>query len=206
MLKPLRLAICLLVAPAVVASGCGSTETASTSSTTASTSSTASANAGTSAPKASAQTASQSTSSTAAPDTTKAHEPKAPEAKSKHPLEERVAELRRKLEHQAPKKRVEAAKPSAGLSQQQVPLKQRYAEEIQRNFTNLCKAGKGSASSCECLLVRLEVSNVEKGQSIAELLAVDEALQRGSSFQEIAQRHVRLPRRVQGDAEACKSA
>lgn len=191
MLEAPRFAICLIVGLAVLASGCGSTKTDSTQTTV-----TASTDAGTTVPKG-AQTTTQGTSSNQAPQTT------APEAKPERGAT--AAEAKPEREQKASKKRAEAVKPSV-QSSEQVPLSHRYPRLVQLKFIAGCLAAKGSDSSCECILTKLEKSNVEKGQSIAEMFALELAFQRGVSLQ-VAMRHgVRLPHGVQRIAEECRSA
>ncbi len=198
MLKLGSLAVCLLVAPALIASGCGSTETASTSKT-------AEASGSTSAPSnESTQTAAQSTGSTGAQNTAKARAPKAPEAEAKPKRQEKAAEVtrRRELEEREKKAaRAEAPKPSPGLAKD-VPRARRYPPEISGPYYYLCEAGKGSPGTCECILVKLELTNVEKGRSIAELLAVEVALKK-ASLATIMNQGVALPENARRAAGEC---
>jgi hypothetical protein len=169
---------------AVLSSGCGSTKTASTPTTT-STSKTASTNAGTTAPAGKgAQSATQSTSSKHAPPTT------APEAK---PAREQKAA------------KVQAVKPTVE-SAEGVPPSHRFPRPVQVKFIASCGAAKGSNSSCECILTKLEQANVEKGQSIAELIALELELKNGVSLQEAPHHGAEpLPVRVKRDVEECTS-
>jgi hypothetical protein len=195
-LKPGSFAVCLLVAPALIASGCGSTETASTSKT-------AGASASTSAPSnESTQTAAQSTGSTGAQNTVKAREPKAPKAKPT--LQEKAAEVTRRRELTEREKKAaqaEAPKPSPGFAKD-VPRARRYPPEISQPYYYLCEAGKGSPGTCECILVKLELTNVEKGRSIAELLAVEVALKK-ASLPTIMNQGVALPENARRAAGEC---
>jgi hypothetical protein len=191
-LKPIRLAICLPVVLVVLASGCGSTKTASTPTTA-----TTSPNAGTTLPPGKgAQTATQSTSSKHAPQTTA--------AEAKPERREKAAEAKPERELKASKRRAEAVKPRVE-SAEQVPRSHRYPRYIQLKFISSCEAAKGSNSSCECVLTKLEKSNVEKGQSIAELVGLELELKSGISIQEAMRHRVPLPRRVQRDLEECRS-
>ena len=176
--KPPRLAILLLSSLAVVASGCGSTETASTSSTTPT-------NASPSAP-ASPQTVSTSTSPAKAQPTTTAAAPKVAEAEPKH--QESAAEAK-------PESKAEAPKPSAKATPSHVPVSRQYPKPMQSSFIAACKAWKGSASSCECLLASFEMKKVEKAQSLAELLATEGAMRTGRA----------LPRRLGPLVAECNS-
>lgn len=186
-----RSIICLFAALALGAGGCGeSTKTASTSpgtSTPAATSTQANE---------SSHTASQGASAPAAPPANKASQPKATEKAA-----------RAKPHPEAPHKGAEAAKPSgeAGAPQLKVPPQKLFANRAQRTFIAACEAAKGSHSSCECVLARQEISNVEKGQSVAETLALEAAMQRpGASLEALRLHHVLLPRGVKHSLELCK--
>ncbi len=209
MIRLPTLAVCLLVTTAVAASGCGSSEHPSTSSTTvanAAPTTASTATTATSAPTAtSTPTVAQNTAAATQPaHTTPPAATAPPEAPHKHPIEERVHELERKLREG--KLHPASQKPASPVyNQANVPAKERYGPEIQDTFTSECKAGHGSAATCECILVKLETSDVEEGQSIGELLAVKLALEKGASMQLIVHHGVKLPHRVQADAEQCGS-
>ena len=186
----MRLPTCMIVGLAVLASGCGSTKTASVY-VTASTST----NAGTTAPAgSSAQSATQSTNSTQAPQTTatkaKAESPRAPEAKPER-------------KQPASGAGAQAVTPGNGSGEVLPPRSRRYPRFFQLKFISSCEAAGGSHSSCECILITQEKRNVEKGQSMAELLALDLELRRGISLQKAAHHGVLLPSGVQRSAEAC---
>jgi hypothetical protein len=170
MFKPLGFAICPLVALAVVASGCGSTKTTTTSATapaTASTPATASATGDTAAPASKgAQTATQINGSTHAPQTTTAHAqtpvptPPAGQAFAPH--------LKSKSLEPQPK-------PKPGR-RYEFPL------EAQRQFIGFCTGRPGnysSKSSCECMIAKFEARKVEEGQAISEMLVIGVALRYG---------------------------
>jgi hypothetical protein len=197
-LKAPRLAIFLIVGLAVPASGCGSTKTVSTTTTTASAPTTASTstNAGTTAPaRKGAQTATQSTGAKNAPHTT------APKAKPQR--REKAAEAKPQRVVKALKKTAEELELGRGSSEKSPP--HRFPRLFQLRFIVSCEAAKGSNSSCECILTKLEKSNVEKGQSIAELLVLQGELQSGTSFQAVARGRVRLPRKVKRYTKECGS-
>jgi hypothetical protein len=206
--KPLRMTHCLLVALAVVASGCGSTETASTSTKSAS---------GSTPNQPSTQTASQSTGSTQAQHTTgTTREPKAAETKPKR--QEKAAEAKRQAAQKASKERTEAVKvlEAAGA---QVPLKKQYSAQEQIKFMFSCnRTAKSPHLTCECVLVKQELRKIETGQSLAELLALNFALSRGVSLHRAvhegvpfpgassSKRRVRLPHEILLSVEECESA
>jgi hypothetical protein len=154
MLKLPGLTISLLGALAVLASGCGSTETASTGKV-------ASTNAGTSAPAGETpRTTSQSTAPKAAHQTAKVPAGKAPRANPEHQATVPTTST------EAAKPKTEAAKPV------QAPLRHRFPREVKNNFIAVCTAAKGSTSSCECIVAKYESMNVEEGQSLAQLVGV----------------------------------
>jgi hypothetical protein len=164
MLKLPSLTISLLGALAVLASGCGSTETASTSKV-------ASTNAGTSAPAGETpHTTSQSTAPKAAHQTAKVPAGKAPRANP---------------EHQAtvPTTSTEAAKPKTKAAKPvQAPLRHRYPLDVKNSFIAVCTAAKGSTSSCECIVAKYESMNVEEGRSLGGLLSVELSLKDHEKF------------------------
>jgi hypothetical protein len=181
MLKAARVAICLFVAPAVVASGCGSTNTTSTNTTSANTSTSAPANQ-------SSQAVSPSTSSTEAPHATKAPKPKAAEAK-------------RESKAKGSEQSAEAAKPGTKAAPIPPPLSsQLFPKQIRGAFIASCTAGKRSTSSCECVLAQFEESKVEgkvvKEESIAELILLEHDLQSRAA----------VPPRIQRRIDECSSA
>jgi hypothetical protein len=197
MLAPSRLMICPLAAIAVVASGCGSSEK------------TTSTRAGTTAPS---QTTTQSTGSTQAPRTAskprarKTTPPVTPEVQKKaveaqHHVEQKIAE-------KSPIHKLQAA---AGA----VPRKKQYSIEEQTKFMGLCeKANGGSAShlKCECVLVKQELRKLETGQTLAELLALEFALQQGVSLSKSVHGvpfphgkvNVNLPHTIHQSVEECR--
>jgi hypothetical protein len=85
-----------------------------------------------------------------------------------------------------------------------------YPENFQVNFIARCEAAKGSASLCKCVLHKQEFSKEEKGQSLAELLALEVALQKGATIPELARPTgprpaIPLPAEIRGRLEACYS-
>lgn len=167
MLKPVRFAICPLVALAVLASGCGSTKTTTTSATapaTASTPTTASTTGNTTVPAGKgAQTATQSRGSTHAPQTTTAH--------TQTPAPTQPA-VRAYAPHLKSKSVEPQPKPKPGR-RYEFPL------EAQRQFIGFCTARNSSKSSCECVIAKFEARKVEEGQAISELLVIGVALRQG---------------------------
>jgi hypothetical protein len=191
MLNSQRLTICLIVAPALAAAGCGGGTKTTTTIQKAS-------------PKASIvqqgppQAVVQSTSSKAATHPKTARAPTVP-AKPLYPtaLSERHSE-KEKLKIQAKKTGV--------------PVKRQYPLEAQHDFVARCTAGGGSKSGCECIITKLELSNVtekeqtvaeRKGQSLAELLAFDLAL-RSTSLDGILRKHtIQIPHHAFVYAQQC---
>jgi hypothetical protein len=219
MRKPLHFAVCLLVAPAVLASGCGSTKTASTNTTV---------SASASAP------ATQSTQTVPRSTTGKpAHAGKAQETKvaqAKREQKQKAAEAAREQKEKAAKaererkeqaaeaelfqrarrkteaERRAAARPGLEGAELRLPRKRRYPKELQGKFMVSCKAAKGSTSSCECIIVKQELNTkLELGQTLAELLALEIAFQRQSASLEDIRRHrVPSPRLVRRVTRECK--
>jgi hypothetical protein len=184
------LAICLPAVLALFASGCGSTKTASTP--TATTSATATANAGATPPTATGtKTATQRTHPKHAPPHTTASPAK--------PKRQKAAEAKPKREQKPSKKKAEELEVGAGSNEKAPP--HRFPRVFQLRFIVSCEAGKGSNATCECILTKLEKSNVEKGQSIAELIALELELKQGVPLGRVAG----LPRRVQRDTKECRS-
>jgi hypothetical protein len=178
MLKPLHLAICLPVALAVAASGCGSTKKASTT-TTASTPTTASTTGGTTGPTSTGATATQTTTPKQAPKKSKAHAKKPAAPKPQATVPQRIIT--------APKPKPEPKTPPKG--------KYEYPLEVQTAFISSCVAGSSTKSGCECIIAKFESRKVEEGQSLSELLGAELALQNGR----------RLNRRARQFAKECKS-
>jgi hypothetical protein len=217
MRKPLSLAICLLVAPAVLVSGCGSTRTASTNNT-ASTSASAPAPAPAPATQ-STQTVPQSTSSKAAQHASKARKQKEKVAAAKREQQEKVAAAMREQKEKAASAEIlqryqrkleaarrAAARPGLEAAEARLPVKRRYPKDLQGKFMVLCKAAKGSTSSCECIVVKQELNTrLEMGRTLAELLALEIAFQReGASLEDIRRHRVVSPRVVGRVTRECK--
>jgi len=193
--RPPRLLSCLLVAVAMLVSGCGSTKKTSTSSAASKNASTgASANSG-------AQTAPRGASTAQ-----KAVKPKTAEAKPNHKLTAAEAEeTRRILQKQKINERA-AARIGLQAAEADLPLKRRYPKELQGKFMRACKAAKGSTSSCECIIVRQEANlKVERGQTLAELLALEIAFERDhAKLEDIRRRRVPSPRIIRRVVRACR--
>ena len=195
MLKVPRAAVCLPALLAVLASGCGSTKTASTTVTVASTPTTGSTNTGNTgttlpAVKA-AKTATQSTGAKHLP----THTTVAP-AK---PQQEKTAEAKPKFEKGALENRTEAEEAGRASSEKAPPGQ--YPRFFQIRFIVSCEAAKGSHSSCECIITKSEKSNIEKGRSLAELIALELEFKKGVPLRGVAG----LPRHVQRITNECRS-
>jgi hypothetical protein len=124
------------------------------------------------------------------------------EQKEKAAEAEVFARYKRKVEAE----RRAAARPGLQAAEARLPLKRRYPKEFQGKFMVACKAAKGSTSSCECIIVKQELKiNLEKGQTLAELLALEIAFQRESASLEDIRRHrVPSPRGVRRVTRECK--
>jgi hypothetical protein len=180
---------CLFVALAAVASGCGgSTKTVTTNVSTGTPATSAPAVASVPA-GASSHTASQSKEASAPKATTaepqeQTHQPNAPEGKGAKPGK--------------------AANPSAETGAIKVPKARQYGSYLSDTFITACQEAKGSHAGCACVVAEQELHYKIKGRSVAELLALELALQKGTSFAQAAARSVPLPKGVQQSLELCK--
>ena len=195
--RPPRLLSCLLVAVAMLVSGCGSTKKTGASSAASQNASTgASANLG-------AQTVPRGASSQHAQ---KAVKPKTAEAKPERKVTAAEVEEGRRIQQK--QKANERAAASVGLqaAERDVPLKRRYPKELQGKFMRACKAARGSTSSCECIIARQEANlKVERGQTLAELLALEIAFERDhATLEDIRRRRVPSPRIIRRVVRACR--
>jgi hypothetical protein len=193
----LRFSTCLIVGLAVVAGGCGSSKKASAPAT-ASATGTTSAGAGTTATGASgARTATHGTTPTPAPKTT------APKANAENP--QNIAKANPSLEQQASQKAAESVKAGGnGSGEVLPPHSKRYPRFFELKFITSCEAAKGSNSSCECILNKQQKLKGEKGQSMAELLALELELHvHHASLQAAAHDGVPAPERVKRSVEEC---
>jgi hypothetical protein len=192
MIKLPRVAACLPALLAVLASGCGSTDTASTTTiaSTPTTASTNTGNTGTTLPAVkNAKTATQSTAAKQPTHTTVA--PPTPQR--------RAAEDERKRKEGALENSAEIEQAARASSEKAPP--HQYPRFFQIRFIVSCEAAKGSHSSCECILTKLEKSPVEKGQSLGELIALELEFKKGVPIGHVAG----LMRRVQRDTNECRS-
>ncbi len=210
MLKTVQLALGVLVLPAILASGCGSSETSTTTSSSAS---------ATVPPTTSSTAATQSTGATGAQNTTPAPKPAetTPKPKVKIAVSSleaaalkrkiaelgatKVAELRRKVQA---KIRAEA-EPGPGFNRK-VPKARLYPPEIYRPFYAECQTAGGNLASCECIVVHLELTKVEKERSVAELVALELALKQGATVAQVMAGHAVVPENAQKAATACRHA
>jgi hypothetical protein len=64
--------------------------------------------------------------------------------------------------------------------EQALSNKHLFSKELQRKFIATCTNAKGSKSRCECVLLKFEVANIEKGRSIAEMLILELGLRKES--------------------------
>jgi hypothetical protein len=194
---PSRLVICLLVAAALLVSGCGSAKKASTAST-------ANTNVGTSAP-ANVSTVPKGASTKESQHANKAVTPSAAEAKPEQNQTAAAEEIRRHQRQREANERAARTK-ILGVAEYDVPLNRRYPKELQGKFLRACRAAKGSTSSCECIIARQEGNlKVERGQSLAELLALELAFKREhASLEDIRRRRVRSPSLVRQVVRQCR--
>src|SRR5262249_28225998 len=195
--KTLRFPTFLIVAIVVLAGGCGSSKKASAPATAGATGTT-SASAGTTATGASgAQTATRGTTSTHAPRTT------APKAKAQSP--QKTAKSLEAEEQAASRKAAESVNSGGNGSGEVVPPhSHRYPRAFQLKFIVSCEAAKGSNSSCECILAKQQKLKVEKGKSMAELLALELQLkEHHASLRTAAHNGIPAPELVKGAVKAC---
>jgi hypothetical protein len=181
------LSICLVVALAFVASGCGSsTNTVSTTVTT-------------STPVAeSPHTTDQATGSTQAP---QASTPTATQPAKTKTLS---IEPPTQLKPSAPKQ--PAAKPNTEPPPP-VAKEKGFPRAVKVAFLEACGKTKGSPSGCKCVLATQEMRKVEKGQAIAEMLILEREMRgRGISIQQAARHAVLLPEGVELTVKRCLHA
>jgi hypothetical protein len=194
MLKPLRLAICLIVTPAILASSCGSSKTTTTHTTVsapAATGATATATTsgatGTTATK--TTPASKSPPATAPPATTRGLSRVPAKIPGTTPKEERHFNEAREVQHQlaaghltkqaakAKREHIEKVLENETIGhlgteaiRHRVPSRKQFPTEVQRAFVTGCTSTKKSISSCECILAKFEEGKGERALRIAELL------------------------------------
>ena len=193
--RPARVLNCLLVAVAILASGCGSTKKTSASSP-------ASQNAGTG----TSATSGAQTAPRAASTAQKAVKPKTAEAKPEHtPAAAEAEETRRIVQKRKTNERA-AARIGLEAAEADLPLKRRYPKELQGKFMRACRTAKGSTSSCECIIIKQEANlKLERGQTLAELFALEIAFERDhASLEDIRRRRVRSPRIIRRVVRACR--
>ncbi len=220
MLRPGKFAVCLLVAPAIAA-GCGSSKTASTNkSASVSAATGASGDTGPQAPiQSTGATGATGTGRTTAQHTAAAPRPSAlafeKEAAEKQAaalkVSRAVAAAKVKAEEERVKREVaselkaEETRQSPGF-RKEVPKARQFPPEVYRPYFARCEGAKGAIANCECILVKLELTNgPEKGQLIAELLAVQLALQKGASLTKVMNHGVVLPPNAQRAAGECRN-
>jgi hypothetical protein len=99
-----------------------------------------------------------------------------------------------------------AATPGLAAAEAKLPLKRRYPKELQGRFLRACKSAKGSTSSCECIIVKQELNNkLERGRTLAELLALEIGIEKERASMEDIRRHrVPSPSVVRQVVRECK--
>ena len=85
--------------------------------------------------------------------------------------------------------------------------KARYPQEVVSKFTKTCKAGGGSTAVCACIIRGQELRKVERGQSIAEMFALELAmkLHPGLSIKQLMNNAIRLPTGLERTLAICKT-
>ncbi len=191
-----RSLVCLSVALALVASGCGeSTKTASTSAT-------ASTPAATSTPAGTSTPASTSTSAgTTAPATESPHAVQGTGSTESH------TQSQPKASNKAAKAPVKKAtvKPPANILRLPAP-RFLYPKKLRRMFVAACEAAQGSPAACECVIAKQAAGNAEKGQLLSEVLALEAVILHGGTTLEQASRPGGSPPIVQRNLAQCLSA
>lgn len=174
--NPRRLTIFLPLALAILASGCGASETSSTSKA-ASVTTTTSAPANTSP---STQTAVQSTGATGTQRTSTA------------PVQTTTAPLPKKVTLPSPavaRKLPSAVPPNRSVGHN-------YPLEFQQRFIAAWETANGSKSSAECIIAKFEALSGELGRSLGELVGTERAVLN----------HTRFSRRARQFATECHSS
>ena len=136
----------------------------------------------------------------------KAVKPKTAEAKPNHKVTAAEAEETRRIVQKRKTNERAAARIGLEAAEADLPLKRRYPKELQGKFMRACNAAKGSTSSCECIIARQEANlKVERGQTLAELLALEIAFEREhASLEDIRRRRVPAPRLIRRVVRACR--
>jgi hypothetical protein len=223
MLKSLRLAICLIAAPAVLASGCGSTKTTTTHTTATAPAATSASATGSTSPTGStsgkgSKPATASTPASKSPQAGKSPRPKltVPSSipgttpKQEHHFNEARAVQRQLAEGHLSKQAAKAkrehierelenetfGKIGTERIRHRVPSRLQFATEIQRSFMTGCTSTKKSISSCECILAKFEERKGKKGLRIAEMLYTEARMRL----------HESLPRRIRRIVAECANA
>lgn len=216
MFRPLSLAICLLVAPAVLASGCGSTKTSTTNATTTIPAAAGGGAAGSTGATTSQRATTNAPASKSAPATSSAPASKGfvipgVSGKEAHHFKEALEvqhqlvaghltkqAAKAKREHIERELEAETRPPKTGPEtiRLSVPRRLQYPSEVQTKFITGCTTARESTASCECILAKFEETGIEMGQGIAELLYLEARIRL----------HEPLPRRIQRFVVACKNA
>jgi hypothetical protein len=184
-----RLKICSLLALALLVGGCGSSHSGSATTTISSAPTTGPTQTSGSPTTATGASGSTQTSPGPNPNATSTPKPKKP--------------IEFKEGANEPEKMAVRAKETG------VPVKHQYPTSLQESFTSTCTAAGASHSACECVLKKLELSQREKGYSLAELLAVDVGLRRttyDAIANGIAGQGVQVPSDAYQFMKQCKAA
>jgi hypothetical protein len=183
MSSPRCLTICLLLAPAALAGGCGSAESTSTHTTAG-----VAATATTGAPSGvGTQTAAQGTGATGAEQTSTTPAPpakratpttKAPPSQTSAQAEIPIAAIP-KVKFTPPKRKPKVTPQySEGhiVKPLRPGLRNQFPLELQSRFITVWLAANGSGSSAECVIEKYEARNVAEGPALAELVGVQVAV------------------------------
>jgi hypothetical protein len=155
--KPLRLTICLLVVPAILASGCGSSKTATNTTTTS-----ASATTTTSPPtSATTQTAGQSTGSSGPQQTSTTPAQKTTTATPKTPPSQ---------------PNPQASTPGTGATGTHASPGHVFPLELKQKFLAAWLAAHLSKSSGECVIDKFQAQKIIEGRALAEMVGFELAL------------------------------
>lgn len=155
--KPLRLTICLLVVPAILASGCGSSKTATTTTTSTS-----------------ATTTSARTSATT-PTTSHSTGSKAPQQTTTTPAQ-KTTTATPKTQTLPSQPNPQASTLETGATGAHASPRHLFPLELQQKFLAAWLAAHLSKSSGECVIAKFEAQKIIEGRALAEMVGFELAL------------------------------